>query len=878
MKDMKKLMICAASLVAAIPMFSQNLLRDDFIPDGRGGIVDWAPAVETKYKITRLEESGPEGKPVLRMDRQSGIFVATVGHRLVAGEPYSFSVYVRTKGLTAKTDAKWVFQDIRGLKGKVELALPLDTGGQWQKLEWNGPCTGSLDGLYYWRLSFTGHIVKDAYIDICKPEFLAQSDLARRKSSPASDNGPYVGRVTPVCPELCRINASDAKVELYYPEELDKPQEDYVFRAVIAGKSAQAEPDARHRATLSLGSVPAGDITLVAEIVGKTSGKVLRSNAYQGKAIIIPSNPTQGKKLNNFVTELWTSPLANGSREFIIDKDRQVYVCTDKLYKGVVLKIDGQTILTDKKEGLPEAMCRLSMGTHSLTVEGVSGKAAKGTISLRLIKDIGSESVFYSVERNPRFINYRFGPDFFKRMGYFEGFNQFTFNVTKVKDANKAYDLLHSIEAKGARITMSMGLIMGSDPCRFRIPQYIDTIKAFQPFNENKEVLFHENKIFDDLRKKYNASEVWWKLNVPGKHLGLYVEDGNHCTFNVPEFDTPMLAAWSNSGSGDNLMVEESYYASYPSEEMTRKKLDFIRQQAIDRNALVPTAMSHTMFLFNGWLKIGSWTRWNYPQVDLKAYYARILQMMATDPAFEEIGGVSFSTPSCEEDIFRFVTDAFRYYCIEGKTGNYADQYGLSLINNHIDNGDFDQKGEGWTSHELTENGVRFKTIKGFGTGPQRRCKDRTPIFKPDAAMGDNFVVLAPGGNAISQKIKNLEKGKYYQLVFCSFDYNQFVAKKKIKDPKQSCIDVVLKGKLLEYPEMTQVSGRRTNKSRLQGMVYSHRLVFKATGNEAELEFIHNGGTKHMWGVNYVGVRPYYVKDKAQFNTLLQLYVESEQQ
>lgn len=869
---MKKYFLLAA-LLCTLPLFAdENRLRNDFQPDGMGGIIDWMPA-NAKYAVTRLDETGPEGKPVLRFDEKSGPFFSHVGFKLVKEEPYSFSVLVRTKGLGGKTGASISLQDMRRLRSSVKIEVPSDTGGEWRKIEWSGKCPDSMDGLYDWTFSFPGRIEAGSYFDICDPVFIPVSDKAKAGTSKRSTSGKYVGRITPVAPELCRINAADARMDFYYPEPLDKPEEDYFLRATLGGKVAESTFDDRNRSVVSFGKVPEGDLTIKVELVGKKSGRTLRSNEYFGKAIAIPSSPTEGKRLNNFVTELWTKKLHDGTDTFTIDADRFVYVRTDKLHKGVTVSIDGKPVLTDSKEGLPEAMRKLSMGSHTVSVDGAKG--AKGTITLRLVKCIGSVPVGRTVKTGKRFADYYFGEDYFKRLNYFDGFNQFILAAALSEDPATSA-LVGRLKENGVTILNSMGMVWARNPCRYKLNEYIDCVTGFKPFKENLPALFQENKIAGDFRTKYNASEVWWKLNLPGKHLGIYIEDGNHCEFTHPEIDTPELAAYANSGSGDNSICEEAYYASYPDEEKIAQKLDFIRKQAADREAIVPTSMAHTFYVFNGWMRLGSWTRWVYPEMDFKPYYSKILQMMATDPAFANIGGLSFSTPSCDEDLMRFTLDAFRHYCIEGRTDNFSDKFDMPLINRNVRNGDFVDGFDGWDVASAKENGVTLGKIAGLGNGPQRRIADRTPGIVTNKAQGDDFALLQAGGGTVSQKLTGLKKGKLYQLQFCSFDYSQLMSKGKAAHPKSSSIKATLKGKLIEYPEMEQVYGRTTPRSRLVGTVFTHRIVFRAKSDTAVVEFTNLAADAHPWGFNFVGVRPYYAKDEAEFKTLQQLFIESD--
>lgn len=139
------------------------------------------------------------------------------------------------------------------------------------------------------------------------------------------------------------------------------------------------------------------------------------------------------------------------------------------------------------------------------------------------------------------------------------------------------------------------------------------------------------------------------------------------------------------------------------------------------------------------------------------------------------------------------------------------------------------------------------------------------------------MAVLSPGPNTLSQTITGLEKGRLYQLEFSSFDYEHLADPRRPKELRESDVEAVVSGKVKLYPEMSQCYSRTSSKSSLKVTAFTHRLVFKATGGDAQVTFVNKAEDGHRWGLNYVGVRPYYVKNKEQFKTLLELYKESEE-
>lgn len=854
----------------------ENILRNDFIEDGFGKIVDWnLPRPKAKYYV--LEEKGPEGMPILRLDSKSGSSVAHIGFTLTPGALYRMSVMVRTKGLTEKTNGLVSLQDLSRRKAGIVIDLPLDTNGEWQTINWEGPCPPVHKHIMYdFRIAYTGGIPKGAYIDICNPILLPCDETAAKGMSKRSTNGKYIERISPVNPEVQKINANDAKVDFYYSNKLEKMPEDYVLRASAYDITVTAEFNGKGRAVAAFGKIPEGNFILKAELVGKTSGKVLKVNEYQAKSIDIPSNPTRGKRLNNFVEELWSRPIENSKTEIILDRNRVLYIGLTSLKKGIEILVDGKVVLDSSKEGLPETMRHLEMGSHTIEVKGVKGSSSKGTITVRLVKLIGSVPVGMTLDKSVHFVDYKFGSDYFKRLNMYDGFNYMSIGEKARATDPRILELRDRlVEKYGIAVVYGMAMKAGSHPIRYYQDDYANFIKSSVPFQGGYSCTFQENKINGEMRTKYNSAEVWWKVNTPDKTLGVYIEDGGHCQFNRPEVDTPELAAYANSGSGNNVIIEEAYWASYPDENSFEMQLDFFRKQAADREALVPTALAHNVYLLNGWMKIGSWTKWNHPEMDFKPYFAKMLQLMATDSVFANVGGVSFSTPSCDDDLMRFTYDAFRYYCIEGKTGDFGKECGMKLFPGTVENGDFNDGLEGWTAIADEASSVEIRSKKGFGKISQVRNYRGAPTIKIPEDLGDRFAVIsAKGDNRIKQTITNLEPGKYYQLLFASFDNSQIVSKKKIKTAKTSGISVILRG-VTQYPELNQIYSKTKIGSKVA--IFTNRIVFQAKSTTAEMEFINTSENSHSWGMNYVGVRPFYCKDKKEFNILRQLYIDSEQ-
>ena len=152
-----------------------------------------------------------------------------------------------------------------------------------------------------------------------------------------------------------------------------------------------------------------------------------------------------------------------------------------------------------------------------------------------------------------------------------------------------------------------------------------------------------------------------------------------------------------------------------------------------------------------------------FPHVNHKTYLDMQFNVMARDPSFVGLGGImSYSTPWSDEETVRWCMRLFRHYAIEGKSEMLGkDPYVLT----HLENGDFERGGSGWSLSPAEPGGIRFGTSPGFGMMQGRY---------PRPVEGDTVLIMKRAKkkpNAFSQEIKDLEPGRLYSLRMFTGDF-----------------------------------------------------------------------------------------------------------
>ena len=891
------LSLSSAAFAAAV---GENLIRDDFASDGVGGILNWSVCRSLGgVKVERLKEKGPEGRPVLRLSGGIGKF--SYDHamsRFVSNERFRLSVNVRTHGLDPNGRNEFEVYN-GGWRWSGIAKIPADTDGKWVEVSWTGSLKESPGDAYNCAFYFSG-IPDGGHADISSPCIVALTEKGAAGSLPKPDTKPFVPRITPVEPLLCEVDADIAWMDFYFPGDLDGEPADYEIVAEAGGKAACAAMGEDSHAKVVFGSLPTGRHVMKVGL-RRRGGETLYRNEYEitaGK----PIAATRGNRLNNFVTELRRERLADGDYAFALARDGWVYVGLGGSFPGVSADIDGAAMpnAVRYREGEPsETMRRLKAGRHVVTVKGTrnvanvemlpnantnvanweleagtgnTGNNSNGTLSIRSVKvltlgfgrtsfggtDIGSYGTY--------------GPDFYRRFGLYGVVNTASLPAWMEKTHS---EFITDLVSRGCENLMP--LTLGS---RARVRNDLEKFRSLftghPAWRRGEAIIVDENAVGADSLMKYNSAEVLWDVGRDHR-IDICLEDTVRCTFGPPAREIPELSAMVNAGNGTSYMLPETYIPTMEDEAGAETVKEYWRDLSRRARALVPEAPGRIVYLMGGWVWPGVFNPWYSPECDIKAYYDDFFHMLATDPAFADIGGLGFSTPACDEGVYRFALYAMRHYCVEGSRERLASRLGLKYHANIMDNGDFTEGFDGWKPEPAADGSIAIGHRKSFGKGTAAQLRQYNAYHPPKKPYGDDFAVFTrteKGVNRLVRTLVNLAPGKIYELMFCSYDGDDIESPGTRTSPVDMVRADIAGGD--EIPELRYTCLTDRNKGVKKGKTetVTHRVVFRAKSTTATAVFS-DDGTEAKPGmrraINWVGARPYFVPSAEDFKAIVEI-------
>ena len=250
-----------------------------------------------------------------------------------------------------------------------------------------------------------------------------------------------------------------------------------------------------------------------------------------------------------------------------------------------------------------------------------------------------------------------------------------------------------------------------------------------------------------------------------------------------------------------------------------------------------------------------------FPHVNHKRFLEMQLNLMATHPSFEGMGGLmAYSAKYSDEETVRWMMRLFRHYAIEGKTDMLEDTPYLLA---HLQNGDFEEGGAAWDAVTAAPGSIRFGVRPGFG-----RMQGRYPY--PEE--GDTVAIMRRSekqANRLSQEIRNLDPGRLYSLRLYSGDYND------LSEREEHAVSIELDGvTLLPDRSFTHIfhnhranahSWAPYNGTTKKAWMNYHWRLFRAKGETARLT-VSDWAAKDSAGgpigqemmFNFVQIQPYF--------------------
>jgi hypothetical protein len=753
-------------------------------------------------------------------------------------------------------------------------AFPRTTNGGWQTVEWTGEvvktthpaaytfalvCSGVPDGgelrIQIRNLSLTALDEESAAESSTIPQCL-------QKQPPM--------RIVPINPKLAQYPAAGGDMTFYW---MGRPPCGRQGCELVVGvdrkRMGEVKLGGDGRAKFNLGPLSLGEHELALAVREIATKKVLAKNSYRLVAVKPPPVGCEGKRLNNFVTQLLNIPLKDGEYTFFRREPGWVWISfgtVDGAGQTARGYLDGRAVaFVRPRDGEPllETMRYVSAGRHSLTVKGVTGK--NETLRIHAVKQLVHPG-WLTTQKECRFTYaYVYSFDFGRRF-LINSFNTLSGNWKAVPMLRRQYDKAYW-EERGYRFAAhkTLGAI---DERRFDEEAIYRHYADFDLWQKGENLEIDENAIGAAFMSHVNFAEAAWRLQADRPKQRMFVD---WCDVMSGGFWTEPIvseiAAIVNSGNGTGLLVPETYSPALSTPEASDKFVNCFIRFIRNTEERVPASKGSVLLYMASYIGIADWCQYASPEADLKAHYNRLYRRFACDPEFANCAGTSAAGDlRGDEETQRWMARCVRHYAVEGRSDDLAQIYGFKWNPGFVQNCDFEQGLSGWTAKPAAGGGIAPEKIAGYGKKVQVR------VLCPDG-LGDNVAVFTAsdsGENVLEQKLTGLEPGRYYSLMFVVASEN--VARRTSKDKVPCCFSAQISG----AQEVRELRFRQ-RKDRSRGFPVHHRYVFKALSPAATLRFLDRleDGSKLPTGMkqmlNYVIFRKYYVESEKDISDLIEI-------
>ena len=709
-----------------------ELLRNvGFGSDGLDGVVNWGTRGGLADTLTILRGEGPGGCDAVRVHVPKGRRFSQDDITLVPGEVYRIGVWVRTKGLPAETVRFMVWPDWWQDQLIVGY-LPSDTKGAWVKLETQAKMVpASSRGRYCFGFHATGK--EDVTFDVAAPFLEPVSEKAVAGSKPASEAFCMKGRVVPLSPRLADVDADRPEILFYYPYDAEIPPAELELSVSVDGEAVfSASLDANRRVRVGLGCLTRGKHALRA-VLRDAKGNVRAANDYPIE-VVSHAYPA-GRKLNNFVTELYRGPVAaKGEVKFVNPRRGWVWSAFEPA------------------DGGPESttMRWLEPGEGALPVPG------PGAVRIHAVKTLVVSSVQYP--RTPHdWRKYQYGGAWYERHA-FPFFN--TYFAYGLTDTSPHLAVFRNAGCfAGPEIGISGDAWSDAKIIRERATESTS-------FRNGCDLELDEHAILNPRTSHYVTAEELWKIVGCEPAVNVFWCDSMSQLFvDVPGVASE-ISAICNTGRGRGMVYSETYFAALDDWNAAAAQVDYYRRLSASLRDVTPVGPSSLLLCFGGYIEQGGWNDYSSPSVDMKFLYDHFMRMLAVDPAFAEVGGTGLTAQHhLDEEMMRWLLKGFRHYFLEGRVEPLAARHGIVYRPGHLANADFERGLDGWTAVPA-ETGTLFPTnVAGYG-----KWQGRKDV--PDG-YGDSLVCFtrsAKHPNRLSCGLVGLVPGRLYHVTFYAND------------------------------------------------------------------------------------------------------------
>ena len=684
----------------------------------------------------------------------------------------------------------------------------------------------------------------------------AAADFADDNELEGRDNGahggeeglpPIIQRVVPVEPLLTQVDSATGFIRFAATGDANGCE----IVATVNGRP--------------LGPLAPGDYEVVARLVEKATGKVRVENRYPFTAVDNGVCRPQGRRLNNFVTELHSGAARDGEIAFELDRDAWVWFglsdWTEKT-RGFVDR-DATPVLTVRTDEPTEGFRYLAKGSHVLRLSDTSG----GKVRIHLVKYLTLGQRYLNRKETDLSIGHKgIGWDFYRKYVLPSANEVASSKLRRAEDVDdSAKRLVTNVSIERGRKLRAAWGVRPTDFAAHLDRDFVHSRLGGMHWCDR----FGYSIVFDEVGLKmgervlnYLAEETWWiadrfdNRSVWAWYYGfLGSSDGDLSP------QRSLIAAVVNSGRGTGFVNSETYVRARPTLAEIDASIGNVVANEKRIYELVPAARGKIVHSLSGYQLPGYWTSHVIPQVDPKVMAEHVVRRMATEKEFADIGGLGMASGVCSEETLRWSARIIRHYAIEGRTDCLYEKFGWRYEPKTVTDGDFMDGLEHWRV-EAAEPG---SLAAGSDADLARNVEGRNGTVGEYGQHFALFTKSAAGANRLSQTVRNLVPGRFYGLTFVTVDYGEMLALAAKKKTARACGKPAnrLSAEIVGVPFAAEHSWEEEAGGGKKPAVRTTFRVFKADAAEATLAFS-DGGVKSKPGsrtlVNYVSINPYYIK------------------
>ncbi len=859
---MKKLIVVLAVCGAVFTAAAQNLLLN---PEFAGTSTNLGPwnknAAVYNNEVTRLPGAGPDGKTAIKVDIASCESFKQGPFTMVPGEKYKFGAYVRTKNLKCSSRYFSVLIYNNGWTKSVQTSkIPTNTNGKWVKMERIAVMPSSAKNTYTFCIYGAGAI---GDLEICDPYVIPLTEKGKKGSKSMPRWEELSKRVTLHYPLVSKVCAKTGEMWFSVASPVDADFTKYICKVSYAPAKGQkatitksAAFDKFGCAKLKLGKLPLGKGFIQADMVEKSSNKVIYGSSYTITAVGAPLKAPGAKRLNNFVVKLVEKPLKKEKYTFIAEEDNWYRIAFSSAIPELFAYIDNnKTPVVEYRKGEDsDTMRYLPKGKHVVTV---AGKGTPGKKDIITIHKVGATAL-HSFYPNVEYKSHRpLKADIeFCRKYMWHNINTIMIQNSGSLPWQKA--LYPEFNRRGFFYLGTQGFTRSPRNLWVDGPGMAASVRKCGHLKHTLGRSIDESWPNGAEESLLALGEMGWLLQDLDKPVWLWHGVNWYNFFNRPLIHRPHIAGISNMSKGKAKILMETYATVSPNMKKLEEQLANYPRHIKEVTSFIPDSQNRFMFIIGSYFLPGGYFIDCFPQSDPKYFFDRYFQTLATDPVCVDLAGIGgYSMTSGDEETFRYLTALMRHYAIEGNKTLFSEKFGYKLNPGHMKDGDFVEGLKHWKSVPAADGSIKARTIPTLGTGGYAQGRRTKDLY----GCGDTcaeFIAGSKGANQLSQVITGLTPGKLYSFFYVTAHPDDIVKPMRIDhkfvfNAELSDVEII-PGKGYEYRNTTKWS----KKQQTRQIVY-RKVIFRAKKDKATVTFTDEGapaGQKRV--LNFVGVRPYF--------------------